>query len=120
MPANPFGRTLRRLRALVAPEGDSDAALLACFVQARDESAFAALVRRAGSLRKREALAGFLHGVALRLARGPPRTPGARKRTDETTCPRLFCRPGPPSRKRLTGRIAGGAPHAGSPQGGLQ
>jgi RNA polymerase sigma factor (sigma-70 family) len=50
MPANAYGLILRRLRGLVAVEGDSDAALLARFVQARDESAFAALVRRHGPL----------------------------------------------------------------------
>src|SRR5947209_2032154 len=48
MPVNPYGLMLRRLRGLVAPEGGSDAALLARFVQERDESAFAALVQRHG------------------------------------------------------------------------
>jgi RNA polymerase sigma factor (sigma-70 family) len=50
MPANPFGLVLRRLRGLVVPEGDSDAALLARFVGQRDEAAFAALMARYGPM----------------------------------------------------------------------
>jgi RNA polymerase sigma factor (sigma-70 family) len=48
MPANPYGVVLRRLRGLVAPEADSDAALLSRFVRGRDEAAFTALVQRHG------------------------------------------------------------------------
>src|SRR5262249_12565554 len=100
----PLKTVLRHIRALAGPEPLDEAAdsqLLECFEADHDEAAFAALVRRhgsmvlgvarrevrreqaaedvfqaaflllarkAGSIRKRESVGSWLHGVAWRLA----------------------------------------------------
>jgi RNA polymerase sigma factor (sigma-70 family) len=113
---------LPRVRALIADrrtEDRSDAELLRAFVRARDEQAFAALVRRHGPLvraaarrvvgnpadaddvfqatflllarnaaavRNPAAVAGWLHGVATRMARTARRA-AARRRAHEARAP---------------------------------
>lgn len=102
MPSVTFSNVLRFLRGLAPPTADGDEALLARFVNQRDETAFEVLVRRhgpmvlnvcqrvvrnselaedcfqatfvvlarkAGAIGDRRALAPWLYGVAVRVAR---------------------------------------------------
>ena len=52
MPDKPYDTLLRQIRALVAPHGPegTDAELLQCFVQQRNEEAFTGIVRRHGRM----------------------------------------------------------------------
>jgi RNA polymerase sigma factor (sigma-70 family) len=108
-------RPLRRLASRLAPEPDTDAALLARFARCRDEDALAALMsrygrlvlgvcrrvlgdahaaedaaqatflvlaRKAGTLRRPEGLAGWLHGTACRIALTARRADARRRRRE--------------------------------------
>src|SRR5438067_2348 len=93
MPQPALSAAVASARNAVARPPDADATdgqLLARFVLHRDEAAFAELVRRLGPMvldvRPREAVRGWLYGVAVRVAR-EARSVFARRRTREVCVP---------------------------------